>query len=378
MMINLLFFFVIAAASSCVVAFALAFPLIPENVSCRRSKALCSNCRRPKKAPSEVVSVVFLNMVEDANRSVIRTTLLPRRTFLGVATATSAAVAIGLVGTMTAPGPRQTTLSPREVDNDWKGGTLLSIMSLDEAYQYVLDHDYHDDDNDHDDTTKDNNSNNNNKKTCCTFPFARWPDPILRQPAIPLSTPWSLDTRIKLQTIAMALQQTADQQGAVGLAAQQCGISVSLVYLKKKRDHLLWRKKDDDDLFLVNPRIVQRSSEQQMKVWNETCLVLPSSFSAIVLRDDIVVIEYETLTTGETKQITLQGELARAAQHEMQHDHGILIIDHVVDYEQLLPLFSQQQQQQQQGRMMESRQAHEQRMLRAFARDITPSTLPQQ
>jgi len=91
------------------------------------------------------------------------------------------------------------------------------------------------------------------------------------------------------------------------------------------------KKRSDDDeggMFLVNPRILSRSPEVEMRVWNEECLVLPPSFTATVLRDNMVTVQYETLT-GETKDVLLQGEKARCLQHELDHDRGILITDHV-------------------------------------------------
>ena len=43
---------------------------------------------------------------------------------------------------------------------------------------------------------------------------------------------------------------------------------------------------------MVNPTIVARSSELEMQVWEEYCLVLPSTFRATVLRDAWIEIEY--------------------------------------------------------------------------------------
>eukprot|EP00980_Cylindrotheca_fusiformis_P029502 scaffold23493_cov116-Cylindrotheca_fusiformis.AAC.4 len=65
-----------------------------------------------------------------------------------------------------------------------------------------------------------------------------------------------------------------------------------------------------------------------MQVWNEECLVLPPKFRATVLRDAAVTVEYETLN-GDTQTIQLHDELARCLQHELDHDRGILITDHV-------------------------------------------------
>jgi len=111
------------------------------------------------------------------------------------------------------------------------------------------------------------------------------------------------------------------------------GVDVSMVFLEDdppKSNHNI----DDDDekgggMFLINPRIIHRSPERNMKPWNESCLVLPPTFTAVVLRDESVVVEYESLFTQKTERVTLNGELARAAQHEMDHNRGILILDHV-------------------------------------------------
>ena len=131
-------------------------------------------------------------------------------------------------------------------------------------------------------------------------------------------------------------------------------------------------------MFLVNPRIVRRSSEESELLWTEQCLVLPPEFRATLLRDAIVTIEYETLecldeglgSCGETKQITLRGELARCAQHEMDHDNGILIVDHV-SLDDLLsidgvPFMAQ---------IEDADGLHTKRMQRAYAREMSESTL---
>lgn len=85
---------------------------------------------------------------------------------------------------------------------------------------------------------------------------------------------------------------------------------------------------DSGGIFLCNPRIIARSPEIDMKVWTEECLVLPPTFTATVLRDASILVQYENLD-GVTISKYLTGELARALQHEMDHDRGILILDHV-------------------------------------------------
>ena len=157
------------------------------------------------------------------------------------------------------------------------------------------------------------------------YEMGRWPDPILRRPA----TRSNLNSR-NVQNIAMKLRKTARVNKAVGLAAQQCGIDFSIIFLDDAAYFKSPKRKmmDQGGLFLVNPRIIDRSSEMEMKVWREECLVLPPSFRATVLRDAKILVQFENLE-GDTKMISLQGEQARCLQHELDHDRGILITDHV-------------------------------------------------
>lgn len=67
----------------------------------------------------------------------------------------------------------------------------------------------------------------------------------------------------------------------------------------------------------------------ELRVWKERCLVLPPTFIATVLRDAWIVVEYQDYQTGDWRRVRLTGETARAAQHELDHDRGILVTDHV-------------------------------------------------
>lgn len=161
------------------------------------------------------------------------------------------------------------------------------------------------------------------------FVMGRWPDPVLRRPASPVSLDVLKMNPEKTKDIANMLRRTARRNNAVGLAAQQCGIDVSMIFLQSKaKKSFSSDAADQGGLFLVNPRIISRSSEMDMKVWIEECLVLPPTFRATVLRDAVVQVEYEDLA-GNTRQIQLTDELSRAFQHELDHDRGVLIVDHV-------------------------------------------------
>lgn len=133
--------------------------------------------------------------------------------------------------------------------------------------------------------------------------MGRWPDPILRRPASPVSE--SFLASPTLTQVCQTLQRVARQEEAVGLAAQQCGIDARVVYLDSPRP-----------LWIINPRIVNRSPEESMKVWEEACLVLPASFKATVLRDAWIDVQYWT-PQGTLQLIRFKGEPARCIQHEM-------------------------------------------------------------
>lgn len=157
------------------------------------------------------------------------------------------------------------------------------------------------------------------------WPMGRWPDPILRRSADDVED--SLFGTVLLKLACKLLQQTAVVEGAVGLAAQQCGVNARIVYLE--------RKAKGSSVTLINPRIEARSAESDMRVWRENCLVLPPSFEATVLRDSWIDVSYNDWTSSNVRrQIRLYGEEARAAQHELDHDRGILVTD-LVSLEEL-------------------------------------------
>lgn len=271
---------------------------------------------------------------------------------------------------------------------NWEGTSLPGPLSLSEACERLIDSEP-------------------------VLQMGRWPDPILRQPSltVPSSVFRHKELFNQLRVVARALRNTARKEGALGLAAQQCGIGASLIYIDgvnigKKIGN--WRddsqidvvlggasigfspvgedrfanwpvlsssqsQREGGGIFLVNPRIIHRSPESDMMVWTEQCLVLPPEFRACLLRDAEVTIEYESLDdidAGLTKQIKLQGELARCAQHEMDHNGGILIVDHV-SLDELLSVNGK-------PIMADIENAdglHPRRMQRAYAREVVESSL---
>lgn len=191
--------------------------------------------------------------------------------------------------------------------------------------------------------------------------MGRWPDPILRQSADAVDT--SLFGSDILKQACDMLRNTAVAEGAVGLAAQQCGVNARIIYLEVPQ------RGRNNYMTMINPQIQGRSPEVDMVSWRESCLVLPPSFQATVLRDAWVDVSYYDIGGTERKQmitttsasrriVRLYGQLARAIQHEMDHDRGILVTDHVSleELESDLMRFIEQP-------------GHEQRMQAAYSRN---------
>lgn len=156
------------------------------------------------------------------------------------------------------------------------------------------------------------------------WPMGRWPDPILRRSADAVGD--SMFGTATLHQACEFLRNTAVEEGAVGLAAQQCGVNARIVYLERND---VYNRAMSSYLTLINPLIIDRSPEMEMRVWRENCLVLPPTFQATVLRDAWVDVSYQDWRSSDWQTLRLKGETARAVQHEMDHDRGILVTDHV-------------------------------------------------
>jgi len=218
------------------------------------------------------------NRGDDTRREVFRSLL---------GTSISATTAVMIISPMISLSATKITntecrnLNPFVYSDSWTG-TCLTIQSLEDAVV----------------------TSNSDEWT-----MGRWPDPILRHPANPIDPTIWLGSSInqqKLQRVATMLRDTARREGAVGLAAQQVGIDAKMIYLSSgivtdstSRGIISRRTKNlgrgDTDKVFINPRIVDRSPESNMKVWKEECLVLPPTFRATVLRDDWIDVEYDYL-----------------------------------------------------------------------------------
>jgi peptide deformylase len=141
-----------------------------------------------------------------------------------------------------------------------------------------------------------------------------YPEPVLKK----LSAPITLFDEA-LSKLAGDMAETMYAAPGVGLAAPQVGVLQRLVVIdcapKDAAPHLI---------SAVNPEIVAREGETFEE---EGCLSVPAYY-ARVARSAQVRVRYQDLR-GQVTEMTADGLLAVAFQHEIDHLDGVLFIDHL-------------------------------------------------
>lgn len=139
-----------------------------------------------------------------------------------------------------------------------------------------------------------------------------------------------------VRELAEAMLVTMYEKDGCGLAAQQVGRSLQLAVIDvmpayEDRPSRAWVNGRELDpasimpLVMINPEIHRVGAEQSTET--EGCLSMPG-LTDEVERPARVRVVCENLA-GERLEFEAEGLLARAAQHEHDHLHGILFIDHL-------------------------------------------------
>ena len=105
----------------------------------------------------------------------------------------------------------------------------------------------------------------------------------------------------------------------IGLAAPQIGVSQQITVID-----LSFRKNPEEKIVLVNPVIIDRRGDQYEE---EGCLSLPE-IREKVKRSAWVRVRAQD-ARGTTFEIDGEELLSRALQHEIDHLHGVLFIEHL-------------------------------------------------
>ncbi len=113
-----------------------------------------------------------------------------------------------------------------------------------------------------------------------------------------------------------------EEEGGIGLAAPQVGISKRIIVLSLK-------EKNFEKMALINPVIV--SSSKETAFMEEGCLSIPG-INADVQRSTKLIARGLT-RSGKMVEITASNLLTRVLLHEIDHLDGVLFIDRLSDKE---------------------------------------------
>ncbi|MDD3816141.1 MAG: peptide deformylase [Desulfocapsaceae bacterium] len=141
-----------------------------------------------------------------------------------------------------------------------------------------------------------------------------FPNPILRQKAKPVT-----DFNEGLKKLVADMTETMYDAPGIGLAAPQIGESIQLVIVDVAK-----LEEEQEVLVMINPVIINHEGSQ---VDEEGCLSV-IELTANVKRYKKVTVSFHDLE-GEPREITAEDRFAVVLQHEIDHLHGILFLDHL-------------------------------------------------
>jgi len=156
------------------------------------------------------------------------------------------------------------------------------------------------------------------------LPIVKLPDPVLRAKAKRVRF---LDNSTN-KLIDDMIDTMIDAHGA-GLAANQVGVLLRIIII---------RESEETVLVLLNPEMVRRSEEEEME---EACLSVPG-YKGLVKRSLKVVVKGFN-HKGKEIRVKVEGLVAHALQHEMDHLNGVLYIDRLESQDKLMKVEPQQQ-----------------------------------
>ena len=150
--------------------------------------------------------------------------------------------------------------------------------------------------------------------------IVKYGDPVLRKKTEPI-------TKITDDVIQLAedMLETMYAAPGVGLAGPQVGISLQICVIdivpEGKREPIV----------LINPKVLSGEDKVELE---EGCLSFPKIYEK-VKRWNKVQVEYTDLK-GKLNKVEVEGFLAKAFQHEIDHLNGKVFIDYLPDWKRKL------------------------------------------
>ena len=135
-------------------------------------------------------------------------------------------------------------------------------------------------------------------------------DPVLREKALPVE-----EVTPEILNLIKDMAETMYTASGVGLAASQVGVPKRIILVDGEEDGLI---------VLINPMIIKSEGEV---VAEEGCLSVPDIYSQVKRSSKVTIKALSE--NGDPIEITNEGLIARALQHEIDHLDGILFIDRI-------------------------------------------------
>ncbi len=146
------------------------------------------------------------------------------------------------------------------------------------------------------------------------YEVVKYPDAVLMREAAPVTT---FDREL-VELVEDMFESMYAAQG-IGLAAPQIAVAKQITTID-----ISFKKDPAAKLVLINPKVVERRGEVYEE---EGCLSLPE-IREKVKRAASVKVRAQNVR-GEWFEVDGEELLARAMQHEIDHLHGVLFIDHL-------------------------------------------------
>lgn len=144
------------------------------------------------------------------------------------------------------------------------------------------------------------------------YPILIHPDEQLRKPCEPID-----QITDELIVLLEDMYETMVAHDGVGIAAPQIGKNIQVAVVEVE---------ENDRFELINPRIIDRKGKD---IDIEGCLSMPHVFGTVERAEEITVRYFDR--DGDEIEVTAFGYLARAIQHEIDHLHGVLFTDKVIE-----------------------------------------------
>ena len=150
--------------------------------------------------------------------------------------------------------------------------------------------------------------------------IVKYGDPVLRKKTAPIT-----EINDDIIQLSQDMLETMYAAPGVGLAGPQVGVSLQICVID------IVPEGNRNPIVLINPKVLSGENKVELE---EGCLSFPKIYEK-VRRWDKVRVEYTDLK-GNLKEVEVEGFLAKAFQHEIDHLNGKVFIDYLPDWKRKL------------------------------------------